>query len=177
MLSHPIARRRSLIGLAATTLLISLGSARGQNGPLTVLTVASSDYAPYDQSGVVSEGMGTPRLAPSAREMTDPRSAGGSSSANSTGFYPFYVSNPQHGPVITTAENHPIYINNPPSHWGDPATFLTDLGNSDYIHLLDQYVGSHGNHRYTLGTAARKTFCSPLSLYLSEWLPSAVGLS
>jgi len=57
-----------------------------------------------------------------------------------TGYYPFDVGNP----------DHPVYVNNPVSHWGDPAGFLTDLGASDYIHTIDQYTGSTANHRYTL---------------------------
>ena len=33
------------------------------------------------------------------------------------------------------------------------STFLTDLGKSSFIHVLDQYVGSSARNRYTLGTS------------------------
>lgn len=69
----------------------------------------------------------------------------------SGGFYMTDVGNPDHNPVVVAAISHLIYVNNPPAYFGDPATFLTDLGDSEYIHLVDQYVGSAASHRYTLG--------------------------
>jgi len=34
--------------------------------------------------------------------------------------------------------------------WGDPEGFLSDLGKSDFIHVVDQYTGSTGENRYTV---------------------------
>src|SRR5215831_72351 len=62
------------------------------------------------------------------------------------------------GPVVTSAESHAIYLiphgNCVPvaSCWGNPEGFLTDLANSDFVHLLDQYTGVSGN--YTVGANA-----------------------
>ena len=34
--------------------------------------------------------------------------------------------------------------------WGDPEGFLSDLGKSDFIHVVDQYTGSAADNRYTV---------------------------
>jgi hypothetical protein len=71
----------------------------------------------------------------------------------SPGFYAGDATNPGDGPTIVSAEFHPIYVNKPPSHWGNPARFLIDLGASEFIHVLDQYVGVIARDRYTLGAS------------------------
>ncbi len=70
----------------------------------------------------------------------------------SPGFYPGDVDNPGDGPTVESWKAHPLYINNPPSVWGDVAGFLQNLGHSEMVHVVDQYTGAYGNHRYTLGT-------------------------
>jgi hypothetical protein len=61
----------------------------------------------------------------------------------------------QGGPTIGTAAFHAIYVDNPfvgcdgGSCWGNPETFLTNLGHSEFIHVTDQYVGRSDNNRYT----------------------------
>jgi len=67
------------------------------------------------------------------------------------------------GNVIDSAESHPIYMR--PNGvcpvatcWGDPQAFLRDLGKSDRIHTVDEYVGLHGDNRYTLGKSANYDF-------------------
>ena len=77
------------------------------------------------------------------------------------GFYPADVSNPGNGPTIVAAEHNPIYINKPPSHWGAPGAFLSDLSNSNFIHVLDQYVGFFANNRYPLGDAFQVPYTIP----------------
>ena len=64
------------------------------------------------------------------------------------------------GPVIDGAESHNIYLlpktNTKCSNsscWGNPEGFLKDLSGSDFIHLVDQYVGMAASSRYTLGPA------------------------
>ena len=60
------------------------------------------------------------------------------------------------GKTIATAKSHPIFINCSPaggSCWGNPTVFLTNLGASNFIHLVDQYVGSTVANRYTVGTS------------------------
>lgn len=48
------------------------------------------------------------------------------------------------GPLLTDATSHNIYVNTEPSAitstWGNPEGFLSDLGNSSFIHLTDQYT-------------------------------------
>jgi hypothetical protein len=70
------------------------------------------------------------------------------------------------GAVITSAQQHVIYLLPNGSCpvatcWGDPERFLTDLSNSDLIHLADQYVGASAGHRYPVGKSASISFTSP----------------
>jgi len=65
------------------------------------------------------------------------------------------------GAVVEFTESHAIYLNpngscTIASCWGDPEGFLTDLGRSDFIHVVDQYVGLNSDNRYTVG--GRATF-------------------
>ena len=62
------------------------------------------------------------------------------------------------GQVLKSAVSHAIYLQRQTGAqctiatcWGDPDGFLRDLGNSDFIHVIDQYVGSHDANRYTVG--------------------------
>jgi hypothetical protein len=62
------------------------------------------------------------------------------------------------GPVVQSTVQHLIFVNlvrGTSCHtiatcWGDPGTFLRDLGNSNFIHVVDQYVGSEEEGRYTV---------------------------
>jgi len=70
------------------------------------------------------------------------------------------------GAVITSAQQHIIYLlpnGSCPVQtcWGDPQGFLTDLSNSDFIHLADQYVGASTGNRYPLGKSASISFAPP----------------
>ena len=79
----------------------------------------------------------------------------------SPGFFPTDVTNPNNLPGIPTLQHHPVYVNKPASHWGNPARLLRDLGVSEVIHALDQYTGSTANNRYTLGTQYGLTYTIP----------------
>jgi hypothetical protein len=60
------------------------------------------------------------------------------------------------GTTVTTAQSHGIFVDcasGAESCWGDPLGFLSDLGQSTFIHLVDQYVGTTTNNRYTVGTS------------------------
>lgn len=72
----------------------------------------------------------------------------------------------QGGPTVQYAVSHAVYLNPDrectiASCWGDPERFLDSVGESDFIHILDQYVGLQGNHRYTLGDRAVLTGALP----------------
>jgi hypothetical protein len=65
----------------------------------------------------------------------------------------------QGGPTVQHAVSHAVYLNpggecTIASCWGDPERFLDDVGESDFIHILDQYVGLQRNQRYTRGPRA-----------------------
>lgn len=77
------------------------------------------------------------------------------------------------GPVVDFAESHPIYLL--PNEictiatcplWGNPEGFLTDLGQSQLAHIVDQYVGLSAKDRYTLGQDA--SILSPLTTPFSD---------
>jgi hypothetical protein len=65
----------------------------------------------------------------------------------------------QGGATVEFAKSHAVYLN-PGGEctiagcWGNPERFLDDVGESDFIHVLDQYVGLHGSGRYTVGSRA-----------------------
>jgi len=67
------------------------------------------------------------------------------------------------GKVLKFTTSHPIYVNmdscggSVASCWGDPKTFLTDLSNSNFIHVTDQYVGTTSNNRYPVGKESTAT--------------------
>jgi len=85
----------------------------------------------------------------------------------SPGFYPddMYQFTPP-GPVVTRAQTHNVYVNCTADCWGTPTTFQKNLFKSEFIHVVDQYVGSTGNRRYTLGTSASVTY--PVSAPLND---------
>jgi hypothetical protein len=66
------------------------------------------------------------------------------------------------GKVVEMAESHDIYLlpagTTVASNWGDPETFLKDLGKSEFIHVTDQYVHESASNRYTLGESATIPF-------------------
>ncbi len=59
------------------------------------------------------------------------------------------------GAVVKSLQSHDIFVNctDVAVCWGHPGMFLSDLGKSNFIHVLDQYVRSTANDRYTLGTS------------------------
>jgi hypothetical protein len=64
------------------------------------------------------------------------------------------------GPKLTSVKSHAIYVDCTPvsTCWGNPEGFLSDLGKSSFIHLVDQYTGSTANGRYTVGTHANVSY-------------------
>jgi hypothetical protein len=73
----------------------------------------------------------------------------------------------QGGEVVKTTVFHAIYMRPGgkcpiATCWGDPERFLRDLGDSNFIHLADQYVGLHSSNRYTVGFHAKVDYTPPL---------------
>jgi hypothetical protein len=77
------------------------------------------------------------------------------------------------GHVVKSAVSHAIYLQ-PQSGvqctvatcWGDPEGFLRDLGNSEFIHVIDQYVGTSTNNRYKVGFHATVNYTPPATALL-----------
>lgn len=82
------------------------------------------------------------------------------------GFYPgdMYQFTPP-GPVVAKAQIHNLYVNCKPDCWENPVTFQQNLLASEFIHVVDQYVGSTNDQRYMLGTSALVKYAvsAPLS--------------
>jgi len=73
----------------------------------------------------------------------------------SLGFFPDDMAR-RGGAVVLSAQSHDVFVNCPGNLcWGNPTpnTFLTFLGTSNFVHVLDQYAGSTANNRYTLGSS------------------------
>ncbi len=143
----------------AATSLLTAGFASAQTTSTVPLKVSPSDLAAPTIPGSLAyraEGLaGSRAAAPSTIPVLDSsiNAADDISSLSGPGFFPADVSNPSSMPSVVTTSHHPMYVDNVPAHWGNVGGFLTDLGKSDFIHLLDQYVGSSADNRYTLGTS------------------------
>ena len=134
----------------AVMVLLTADVARGQDNSMITLQVSQNDAALASFSFRATGLAGSTTPAPSS--ALDNASDGEIPAITPPGFYPDDVTNPRHLPAVVTTEHHPIYVDNVPSHWGDVGGFLTDLGKSDFIHVVDQYVGSFAGNRYKLGT-------------------------
>jgi hypothetical protein len=85
------------------------------------------------------------------------------------------------GQVVKSAVSHAIYLQRQPGGnctmatcWGDPEGFLRDLGNSEFIHVVDQYVGLSSNNRYTVGFHATVNYTAPVGPLLDSDLAAMV---
>lgn len=88
-------------------------------------------------------------------------------------YFPADVSDPAEGAVVTSAQFNDIYVNCQPGCWGNPASFLSDLGESQMIHIADQYVSAFGNDRYSVGTGGILTAALPQVLFDADILAIA----
>lgn len=118
-----------------------------------VKTENMTRFSPLATSAASSEAAPTvPDLRPDISEST-PDIDSSVPSVPPPGFYPADLSHFFGGPVVKSAESHPLYVDCAATCWGNPAKFLTNLGKSTFIHVADQYVGSTAENRYTVGTA------------------------
>jgi len=98
--------------------------------------------------------------AAASSQGTDPFNfSAGLASLPSPGYFVTDVSY-NGGPVITDAINYPVYVNTTPAAVGYPGTLLRDLGKSQMVHVIDQYVGLTASHRYTAGIGISMTYPS-----------------
>lgn len=156
-------KRCSLLSyLAAPAVaLLSAAVAFGQGNSGHPLKVSAADQnAQLDSAGMAWRALGLKGAKdpdgsfPPTRRHVVP-------AVTAPGFYPADVSNPGNAPTLLAAQHHPIYINMPSSHWGDPAGFLNDLSKSNFIHVLDQYTGFFAFNRYPVGDSFKLTYPIP----------------
>jgi hypothetical protein len=135
---------------------------------------------PADHSAAQTAKMGVSHAYPAnnaagqalrARQMAERRPANNESSAGRVGkpisLYPGDVTSGG-GKVVTSMVAHAVYLQKQPGGnctiatcWGDPEGFLRDLGNSDFVHVVDQYIGEFGGNRYTIGSHAWVYYTPP----------------
>lgn len=141
-----------LISLApAVVLLLTAQSALNQLPAPVLLQVTDADIAAQNIAApAVIHRPNTTTNSSANRHTPNGNSTVG---PNTSTVFPLDMTNPDNNPTVVTAQHHNIYVNVPPSTWGDPDRFLTDLGQSTFINLVDEYVGSHAPNRYTLGTS------------------------
>jgi len=77
------------------------------------------------------------------------------------------------GATVTSAKSHNIYVNPDrgcpaPGCWGNPGRYLADLGNSDFIHVVDQYTGVGSDRRYTTGVSYTASYPAPAPAYTDD---------
>jgi hypothetical protein len=153
---------------AAVTLLVAI-PASAQNSPTDELTIQTADA---DHAAALAAKLRYRHELPSrnaaGRELRARQTTEGVSSRSGASGEPEggeiqilqYFGDVSYGggQVVKSAISHAIYLQ-PQSGdqcaivtcWGDPEGFLRDLGRSDFIHVVDQYVGLSGNNRYTVG--------------------------
>ena len=151
-----------LIALAALAAI----TASAQSGARTPISVTSADaVAARSATGrgtharrstsKAARAMGSEAFTvrSSSRSSSSGSSDGGSNSLRGEGDLTFGG-----GPVVPYAQSHAIFMHPvndfcaiPANCWGDPEGFLKDLGESDFIHITDQYVNARADNRYTVG--------------------------
>lgn len=138
--------------------------ALGQSGAPIPLQIGDADQVTTTDASFHTAAVAGPTGTTGSSVVSSnlkPGPAGVNQGGQPRGFFPVDLGRGPSGKVIDRAQIHLIYVNQPPSHWGDVAQFLTDLGQSDYIHIVDQYVGAHDDNRYTVGPAFQATVPLP----------------
>ncbi len=163
--------RYSLTVAAGTVAaVLACGAAHAQQQRTFKLTVSPTGYDHYQASHAQNVGIhvmtaNTPAGLAAKRlgqfGMTQDGSQGGAFGGGDWGDggagmrYPGTLSF-HGGHVVRSATEYLIYVNiesngncnTIPTCWGDPYQFLSDLGQSRFIHIVDQYVGAQDEDRY-----------------------------
>jgi len=174
--------RSFTVAMAATVTLLAAMPARAQSSPPDELTIrpTAADHSaalaaqtryrhanPAHTAAVQSLS-----ALQTAQRTHSYGSVGAGSDGNELLQYFTDVQN-DGGRVVKSALSHAIYLQ-PQSGvqctivtcWGDPEGFLRDLGNSDFIHVIDQYIGLSSNYRYTVGFHATVNYTPPATALL-----------
>lgn len=172
-------RSFAIVAAAATATLLCGVPANAQNPPGNALTIqptatdinaALAAQTRYRHAYPAHTAAAQAFSALQAAERTHSSSDAGSSWEG--GELIQYFTDVQYGGghVVKSAVSHAIYLQ-PQSGvqctvatcWGDPEGYLRDLGSSDFIHVIDQYVGLSRNNRYTVGFHATVNYTPPVT--------------
>ena len=157
------------VATGAVAAVLAFGAAHAQQQNVIRLTVSPGGYAQYmashAQTGGVHlmlantpAGLAARRLGRFDLGMGDGGQPFGDGNQAADGGGTRYPGDLQYhgGHVVRAAKEYLIYVNMTTNGtcdsiatcWGDPHRFLRDLGNSHFIHVVDQYVGAHEGDRY-----------------------------
>jgi len=159
---------RLILTLATGAILTSCATVKVQQRPTTAVSPSAYDRhqaeraqkfmhqvmlanTPAARSAGRTELLGTPSGGESPPSSRLPESSQSGQGIRYPGDVQFHG-----GAVVQSAEEYLIYVNLSSSSschtiatcWGDPYRFLHDLGLSDLIHVVDQYVGASSGDRY-----------------------------
>ncbi|KAA6465209.1 hypothetical protein DYQ86_04490 [Acidobacteria bacterium AB60] len=154
-------RRLLTLALASAAALATVHTAAGQTSDPIPLQVQPADQVDPVSTAFQATGPLDARGNSIVATSLKPGAAGTNQGGQPHGFFPSDLSHSPSGATVNRAQLHVIYINQPPSHFGNVAQFLSDLGQSDYMHIVDQYVGAHDPGRYTVGTSFQATVTLP----------------
>jgi hypothetical protein len=162
------------LAIAAAVALLLAIPARAQSSPpgeLTIQTTAADHAAAlaanlrYRHAHPANNAAGQALRAQQTAERTSSQSS--ASGEREGGEILQYFGDVTYGggQVVKSAVSHAIYLQPQTGSqctiatcWGDPEGFLRDIGRSDFIHLVDQYIGLSGSNRYTVGSHATVTY-------------------
>jgi hypothetical protein len=163
-MARPRSFRYVLAATATMLLLLICGTAQSQD--IKVSPSESDSYAASQAQNVRHHARpaNTPAgraAGPSVLSNLHPANPGAGDPFPAVTRYPGDLEY-QGGNVVPSVQMHLIYVNlgSSPSCstiatcWGNPRRFLSDLGESTFIHVTDQYVGSTENGRYTVSERA-----------------------
>ncbi len=172
----------AFVAAAISTLIVAIPAHAQSESPNEVIV----ELTPADRNAALAASMGTPHVRPAntavgqalrARQISATRVANqtllsdGSGGGRAAGTILQYTGDLSSGggKVVTSAVSHAVYLQRQPGGncpiatcWGDPEGFLRDLGNSDFIHVIDQYIGLTGANRYTVGFHAIVNYTPPV---------------
>ncbi len=160
-----INRRLKIVVVAAT---LSVGQIFAQtSAPETLQLSAKPANHPYDPStlfiralGVNKPGTGRtaiPKQDAQLRSIVQSHVSSLSKfshTSNGVDFYPGDLTNYFGGPTVNRAQTHNLYVDCGKNCFGNPPGFQNDLYDSNFIHVVDQYVGSSQGDRYNVGFGA-----------------------
>jgi len=172
---------------AAATLLFAI-PARAQSSPPGELTIqaTAADHAAataanlrYRHAHSANNAAGQ---ALRAQQTAEQMSSGNLSGGRQFGLIRYFGDVTYGGgQVVRSAVSHAIYLQPQTGNqctiatcWGDPEGFLRDIGRSDFIHVVDQYIGLFGANRYTVGFHATVTYTPQVSPLLDSDIQAMV---